>query len=96
MNPSRPETPLQPLPLRFLHRIVALFCTLLISAVRAADFTPLDNFPFNPDQTAPLARSLSLLRSAGPNHHPTIRVLFYGQSITAGAWWMRASMGSVP
>lgn len=41
MNPCRPKMLVQPFPLRFLHRIVALFCTFLVVTVRAADFTPL-------------------------------------------------------
>jgi hypothetical protein len=32
-------------------------------------------------------RTMRLLESSGPDFHPTVRILFYGQSITAQDWW---------
>lgn len=32
-------------------------------------------------------RTLRTLESSGPDHHPTVRILFYGQSITQQDWW---------
>lgn len=32
-------------------------------------------------------RTLRALESSGPNYHPTVRILFYGQSITEQPWW---------
>ena len=32
-------------------------------------------------------RTVRILESSGPEHHPTVRILFYGQSITQQDWW---------
>jgi hypothetical protein len=41
----------------------------------------------NPDQREHLRRSLALLATSTPADRKTVRVLFYGQSITQQAWW---------
>jgi hypothetical protein len=45
--------------------------------------------PWQPDsaQRENLRRSLTLLRESTPENRKTVRVLFYGQSITEQAWW---------
>lgn len=32
-------------------------------------------------------RTMRVLVSSSPEHHPTVKILFYGQSITEQAWW---------
>jgi len=46
-------------------------------------YTPVDPAP---QQLAYLQRSLSLLKSATPNHRVTFRIMIYGQSISVGPW----------
>jgi hypothetical protein len=41
----------------------------------------------NPEQREHLCRSLTLLSTSTPADRKTVRVLFYGQSITQQAWW---------
>ena len=41
----------------------------------------------DPEQREHLRRSLTLLSSSTPTNHNTVRILFYGQSITQQAWW---------
>ena len=41
----------------------------------------------DPSQRAHLHRSLSLMQSSTPTKRNTVRVLFYGQSITQQGWW---------
>jgi hypothetical protein len=41
----------------------------------------------DPDQREHLRRSLTLLATSTPADRKTVRVLFYGQSITQQAWW---------
>jgi type 1 glutamine amidotransferase len=41
----------------------------------------------DPEQREHLRRSLTLLQSSTPAERKTVRVLFYGQSITQQAWW---------
>jgi hypothetical protein len=41
----------------------------------------------NPGQREHLRRSLALLNTSTPTDRKTVRVLFYGQSITQQAWW---------
>ena len=64
-----------------------LGAVLLMFSSALAQFQPLTDFQVDPSQTARLARTLNLLRSAGPDHHPRVRVVFYGQSITIYPWW---------
>ncbi len=60
---------------------------LLLLHQAVAQFLPLTDFPVDPTQTARLGRTLNLLRSSGPTHHPRVRMVFYGQSITIYPWW---------
>jgi hypothetical protein len=41
----------------------------------------------NPEQREHLRRSLTLLNASTPTDRKTVRILFYGQSITQQAWW---------
>jgi hypothetical protein len=45
--------------------------------------------PWQPDSTQRenLRRSLTLLNESTPDNRKTVRILFYGQSITEQAWW---------
>ncbi|MBI5832917.1 MAG: SGNH/GDSL hydrolase family protein [Armatimonadetes bacterium] len=76
-------------------------CTLLTLAclavsAPAADFQP----PDPPQTTAPLGagiqRAMTLLATSTPTHHNRVRILYYGQSITAQQWtgqvtaWLKA------
>lgn len=36
---------------------------------------------------AHIQRTMTLLATSTPQHHNRVRVLFYGQSVTAGVWW---------
>lgn len=54
-------------------------------------FEPLTDFQPDPVQLGRLVRTLSLMRSAAPDHRPLVRVVFYGQSITIYPWWREVS-----
>jgi hypothetical protein len=56
--------------------------------LRAADSYPAPP-PWQPapEQREHLRRSLALLNSSTPSDRKTVRILFYGQSITQQAWW---------
>jgi hypothetical protein len=62
---------------------LALF--LACAAIVATLVLPLRERQVEPD-TQKLARTLQILRTATPTHHTVLKVLFYGQSITAGGW----------
>jgi len=64
-----------------------------MACVWASGFQPLNDFKADPVQTARLGRALALMRSASPDHHPTVRVMFYGQSITIYPWWREVAEG---
>jgi hypothetical protein len=63
----------------------------LHGSLRAADSYPAPP-PWQPDpaQREYLRRSLTLLSSSTPSDRKTVRILFYGQSITEQAWWKEA------
>lgn len=60
-------------------------------AVRAADDSSTLPAPKNLGDPARLGmgvqRTMTLLATSTPQHHNTVRILFYGQSITEQAWW---------
>lgn len=58
------------------------------SPARAADAYPAPpSWQPDPAQREHLRRSLTLLNAGTPADRKTVRVLFYGQSITQQAWW---------
>ncbi len=65
-----------------------LICANLLWQIRAA--APYPSPPPwqpEPEQREHLRRSLTLLSSSTPGDRKTVRVLFYGQSITQQDWW---------
>jgi len=69
---------------------LALTCVSIMwqTSVRAAAAYPAP-LPWQPDpeQREHLRRSLTLLSTSTPTDRKTVRVLFYGQSITQQEWW---------
>ena len=73
-----------------LHQI--LFCVLLLALTATANALPK---PFPPPKNVGdptqlgqgIQRTMALLADSTPQHRNTVRILFYGQSITEGAWW---------
>ena len=57
------------------------------AALRAAPCPPPPAWQPDPDQRQHLRRSLTLLSTSTPSDRKTVRVLFYGQSISQQAWW---------
>lgn len=56
--------------------------------LRAAESYPAPSpWQPNPEQREHLRRSLTLLNTSTPTDRKTVRVLFYGQSITQQSWW---------
>src|SRR5689334_1428988 len=47
--------------------------------------------PPDPAQREHLRRSIALLQSSTPEHRHTVRILFYGQSITQQNWWQEVA-----
>lgn len=68
--------------------ILICICLLKPIALRAAVEYPAPP-PWHPDpeQREHLRRSLTLLSTSTPADRKTVRVLFYGQSITQQGWW---------
>lgn len=70
--------------------LVGLTCISLLwnGPLNAAESFPAPK-PWQPDpeQREHLRRSLTLLNTSTPKDRKTVRVLFYGQSITQQAWW---------
>ncbi len=69
---------------------LGLICAGLLcnGPLRAADSYPAPApWQPNPGQREHLRRSLTLLNSSTPTDRKTVRVLFYGQSITQQSWW---------
>ena len=73
------------------HPTVALglTCAALLwsGPSRAASYPAPPPWQPDPGQREHLRRSLTLLNTSTPTNHNTVRVLFYGQSITQQAWW---------
>lgn len=49
--------------------------------------------PLSPDpvQVGNIRRTLTLLNTSTPQHRNTVRILFYGQSITLQGWWLQVA-----
>jgi hypothetical protein len=73
------------------HPVVSLGLTCAVlfwsGPSRAASFPAPPSWQPDPGQREHLRRSLTLLNTSTPTNHNTVRVLFYGQSITQQAWW---------
>ena len=70
--------------LRLLYLLSALFGCWTLAA---APFPAPPPWQPDPIQREHLRRSLTLLSSSTPADRKTVRILFYGQSITQQAWW---------
>ncbi|HLH52567.1 MAG TPA: SGNH/GDSL hydrolase family protein [Verrucomicrobiae bacterium] len=70
-------------------RSVALTCVCLMwrTLVSAVEYPAPSPWQPDPRQREHLRRSLTLLSTSTPANRKTVRVLFYGQSITQQAWW---------
>jgi hypothetical protein len=69
---------------------VGIFCVGLLGngiLLAAASYPGPPPWQPDPEQREHLRRSLTLLNSRTPADRKTVRVLFYGQSITQQAWW---------
>lgn len=66
---------------------LALVGCLGNSKLAAADYPPPAPWKPDPAQREYLRRSLTLLSTSTPTERHTVKVLFYGQSITAQDWW---------
>lgn len=66
-----------------------LFVALLVPGMcaMAADFPALSGWSVEDAQREPLRRSIALMQQSTPQQRHSVRVLFYGQSITQQAWW---------
>ncbi len=65
---------------------IAFLSILLAATAAAQDFPPPGNLGPVDTYGANLQRSLGLMAGSTPEHHNTVRVLFYGQSITEQDW----------
>jgi hypothetical protein len=73
-----------------MNRRLTAFVLNVIGAVclqAAAPYPPPPAWQPDPAQREFLRRSLTLLQTSTPERRHTVRVLFYGQSITQQAWW---------
>ncbi|HWH68628.1 MAG TPA: hypothetical protein VNT26_04550 [Candidatus Sulfotelmatobacter sp.] len=74
-----------------MYKIV--FCILAIAAALTHSAQAAPSYPAppawqpDPKQREQLRRSLTLLETSTPAQRHTVRVLFYGQSITQQSWW---------
>lgn len=67
---------------------LAFICLLWQLPIRAAVSYPAPPpWQPDPDQREHLRRSLTLLSTSTPDDRNTVRILFYGQSITQQGWW---------
>jgi hypothetical protein len=69
-------------PLAKLGKSLPALSFLLVAGCSQAPVAP----PVTPDPAKAIARTLSIIRSATPTQPRVLRVLFYGQSISARAW----------
>jgi hypothetical protein len=68
--------------------LVFLLCCLLIASLRADEpFPPLKSPGEVGSYGRNIQRTMRLLATSTPQHRNTVRVLFYGQSITEQGWW---------
>ncbi|MDX1952448.1 MAG: SGNH/GDSL hydrolase family protein [Verrucomicrobiota bacterium] len=66
-------------------RLLLLFGMIFQSG--AADFPPVKNFGNAADFGTGIQRAMTLMATSTPEKPNTVRVLFYGQSITEQKWW---------
>jgi len=71
---------------RLVPRAGAALLALACAAAETNSFPAITGFAPDPVQRRRLTRSLALLTTSTPQHRNTVRVLFYGQSITEQAW----------
>ncbi len=77
---------------RILLLLFSFFITFAVFAQTGANhYPPIPVWQPDPAQRAHLRRSLTLLATSTPEHRHTVRVLFYGQSITQQAWWLEVA-----
>ncbi|MBV9864977.1 MAG: hypothetical protein JO316_06480 [Abitibacteriaceae bacterium] len=58
-----------------------------LNAQGAEQFSPPKNLGDPAKLGLGVQRTMTLLATSTPQHHNTVRILFYGQSITEQAWW---------
>ncbi len=63
------------------------FALLAAPSFAAGAFPPLNSPPGTSGRGAALHRTMSLLESSAVEKKNTVRILFYGQSITEQSWW---------
>jgi len=70
-----------------LIRTAALLCLLIGGQLMAQDTFEAPPLPDNlPELGKQIQRTMTLLATSTPEHRRTVRILFYGQSVTAGKW----------
>src|SRR5262245_7998484 len=69
------------------HTLIALSLLTLCAIVRAEDYPALVPPADTSSYGQHIQRTMSLLAGSTPEHHNTVRILFYGQSITAPPWY---------
>lgn len=84
MNPALPKTPATKL-LRLVIPLFAFACST--GATPAADFPAPKSMGDTNTLGRSIQRTMRLLADSTPEHRNTVRVLFYGQSITEQGWW---------
>jgi hypothetical protein len=57
----------------------------------STNYPPIPPWQPDPAQRENLRRAITLMSSSTPEHRNTVRVLFYGQSITQQAWWQEVA-----
>jgi hypothetical protein len=68
------------------HCLACVVC-LWNDGLMADPYPAIPSWQPDPAQHENLRRSLTLLNESTPENRRTVRVLFYGQSITEQAWW---------
>ncbi len=77
---------------RFLILLFSVWASVVVSAQTSSpSYPPVPAWQPDPAQRAHLRRSLTLLATSTPEQRHTVRVLFYGQSITQQAWWQEVA-----
>lgn len=65
--------------------LIATVCICICDWLLAAG--PTEGLPAASAPGAKIQRVMTLLATSTPEHRRRVRVLFYGQSVTAGVWW---------
>lgn len=81
------KSPLGPFPATLLAACLMTLASLLAAEKGASAYPAVPAWTPEPAQREHLRRALTLLATSTPEHRHTVRVLFYGQSITEQAWW---------